>query len=242
MKKTTIINSTIILAATLAIAGCGKSGSSGTSSSSGSSGQTALSVKYQSGDSAIIFTKSADGNKMRMDMIHKHDDHLHQSVQIMDRRGGPNKSGIFYIYEDGTWTELLRSEGDSVNMKAISVEQRINNAFADTVSDLTKYYLQERIGFTKQPAQTVAGKSCDVYAGVYPKEIQGIAPPRYNAFNMSGAHEEIAVWNGITMRLKYTTTNSKGVKTEKVPLEAQAITTSVPDSAFTKTLETPWIK
>jgi len=234
---TTKISTIIITAAALAIAGCGKSGSSGASSSSGSSGQSALSVKYKTADGEIyIFTRSADRNKMRIDNIYSEGSH---HVYITDSNGGSNKKGVAYEYSDGKWEEHLRTEGNEINMKAVRVEQSVNNAFAGTVSDLTKYYLSEKVGFTKQPGQTVAGKSCDVYAGTPPKSS---ILPEYDLLRKDGALQEIAIWNGIPLRLKYTETKKDGSKVEKVTLEAQAITTSVPDSAFTKTLETPWLK
>jgi hypothetical protein len=176
-----------------------------------------------------------------VDSIESHDGHRHQETQIWDRNGGPNKNGIVYEYEDGAWKELLRTDaGGNLNMAVIRVEQNLNNAFSDPVADLTKYYINPKVGFTKQPSVTIAGKTCDVYAGVRPEDT-GVLP-RYSELNSRGTYEEIAVWNGITMRLKYTRTLSNGSKEETVCLEALAVTQKVPDSAFTKILETPWIK
>ena len=178
--------------------------------------------------------------KKRIDRI---DSDGERSVTVWDRNGGPAKDGIVYIYEEGEWIEILRSDGgDSFNGEALQAEQRVNNAFSEPVSDLTKYYVIERIGFNKQANQTILGKTCEVYGGVYPEKIEGINPPKYHILDKRGAEEEIAVWNGITMRLKYTHTKKDGTTEIKIPLEAQAVTLTVPDSAFTKTLDTAWLK
>jgi len=235
--KNTIIT-TLLAAAALTFSGCGKSDApSGAKSSSGpskASAETALSVKYKTDGATIIFTRNADGSKRRIDTIESDGT---RGVRIMDRKGGADGRGVFLVYEDKAWREIARSSGGDVSMEAIRVEQGIGNAFASVVSDLTKYYTQA--GFTKQPGQTIAGKSCAVYAGGHPENSR---LPRYDALNFRGSHEEIAVWNGVTMRLKHTRTNSDGTKKETVVAEAQAVVTSVPDSAFTKTLDTPWIK
>ncbi|OAM89242.1 hypothetical protein OH491_13355 [Termitidicoccus mucosus] len=242
-KHTTcLLLTTIAAIAALSLAGCGKSGSSGPSASGSSSAREgALSIKYKKDNTVYIFTKSADGQKKRMDSISSHDGHQHQETQIWDRNGGPNKKGIVHKYEDGAWKELLRTDASgNLDMAALRVEQNLNNAFSDPVADLTKYYVHEKVGFTKQPSVTIAGKTCDVYAGVRPENTGGL--PRYGDLNFGKSYEEIAVWNGITMRLKYTRTLSNGAKEETVCLEALAVTQKVPDSAFTKTLETTWIK
>jgi hypothetical protein len=236
---------TIAALAALSLAGCGKPGSSGSSSSSASGSssadESALSIKYKMGDTIYIFTKNANGQKKRMDRIETSDGQTRQETQIWDRNGGPNKKGIVYKYEDGAWKELLRTDASgNINMAAHRVEQNLNNAFSDPVADLTKYYVHEKVGFTKQPSVTIAGKTCDVYAGVRPADTGSL--PRYSELNSRGTYEEIAVWNDITMRLKYTRTHDDGSKHETVRLEAQAVTQKVPDSAFTKTLETSWIK
>jgi len=237
---------TTLVASALFFAGCGDSsatpdaaspkGGSSSGGSGGSSAEGALSIKYMAEGYTTIFTKNADGSKKRIDTIDSEGEH---NVQICDRNGGPTKDGIVYLYEDGEWTELLRSEGDSVNMQAIRTEQQVNNFYSDPVRDLTTYYASEKVGYKKQASQTILGKKCDVYTGVYPDDV---SLPRYGALNFKNSEEEIAVWNGLTMRLKYTRTNSDGSKKESIVCEAQAVAFSVPDAIFTKTLDTSWIK
>jgi uncharacterized lipoprotein YehR (DUF1307 family) len=244
IKTTTLI---LASALALALAGCGKPGSAGAAADSASGGssknarESAFSIKYKSDDTIYIYTQNADRSKKRIDTISSHDGHQHHEALVWDRNGGSNKKGVVYRYEDGAWTEILRSDGDSLNMKALSAEQRVNNYSSDPVSDLTKYYVHEKVGFTKRPGVTIAGRNCDVYGGVRPEDT-GILP-RYGSLNLRGAQEEIAVWNGLTMRLKYTEMKRDGsIHRERVLLEAQAVVTKVPDSAFTKTLDTGWIK
>ncbi|MCL1909540.1 MAG: hypothetical protein FWG05_01235 [Kiritimatiellaeota bacterium] len=241
---------TSLAVSALFVAGCGDSSSSksksesksdggASSSKSGGAGkspdESAFSIKYATDDGGtFIFTKNANGSQKRMDRIDSDGWH---DVTVWDRNGGANKKGVVYVYEDGEWTDVPREDADgNVSMHAIRCEQTLNNAYSE-VKDLTAYYTNEKIGFAKRAGQTVAGKSCDVYAGVYP---DGMSLPRYSALYFKGSEEEIAVWNGLTMRLRYT--RGADSKTVTTPLEAQAVTFSVPDSAFTKTLETSWIK
>jgi hypothetical protein len=225
----------MLAVAALALAGCGKSGDPAAAPASpGGAGkpidENAFSIKYKADDAIYIFTKNADGSQKRLDSISTHDDHTHHTVLIWDRKGGSNKQGVVCQYEDGAWTEIPRSEGNSINMKAIRAEQGINNYYSDPVRDLTKYYVHEKVGFTKRPGVAIAGRNCDVYGGVRPKDTGGL--PRYGALNLRGPEEEIAVWNGLTMRLKYTQKKEDGgIYKETVALEALAVTFSVPKTS-----------
>ena len=83
-------------------------------------------------------------------------------------------------------------------------------------------------GFTKSGNVAVAGADCVLWKGT--QMDKGV---RYNDLP-AGKPAEIAVWNNkVTMRLK-----SDG----KIIMEATAFTVDVPDTAFTRTVETTWIK
>ena len=83
-------------------------------------------------------------------------------------------------------------------------------------------------GFTKSGNVAVAGANCVLWKGT--QMDKGV---RYNDLP-AGKPAEIAVWNNkVTMRLK-----SDG----NVILEAKAFSANVPETAFTQTVETSWIK
>jgi hypothetical protein len=174
--------------------------------------ESGYAIKYDDDGATIIFTKSADGKRKRLDYIYS-DGEKNISIQDYDNQ----KEGYLgYEYDGGKW-----------NDDSYEARQTVGNAEYE-IKDLTKHYVQQ--GFTKQANITVAGKNCEVYAGEHPKDMKVAG---YSELNYSGGQEEIAVWNGLTLRLK-----SDG----KVRREATAITFDVPDAAFSKTIDVTWIK
>ncbi len=116
-------------------------------------------------------------------------------------------------YEDGQWEDVLT---------AITKVNSFN-----LWKSLHLYY--KDAGFTRSGSVTaVAGANCALWTGTQME--RGM---RYNDLP-AGKPAEIAVWNNkVTMRLK-----SDG----NVILEAKAFTVNVPETAFTQTVETSWIK
>jgi hypothetical protein len=219
MKRENFKNSLIALAIGLVMVSCGGGNSNKqsqndnaeTENTSKSIDESGYSIKYDSDGSTIIFTKSADGNRKRLDYIYSDGE---KSIYIQDY---DKKEGYLgYEYDNGEWKD------DSYRAR-----QTVNNAEYE-IKDLSKHYVQQ--GFTKQADITVAGKKCEVYAGEHPKEMK-IAG--YSELNFVGSQEEIAVWNGLTLRLK---------SGDKVKREAKSITFNVPDAVFSKTTDVTWIE
>jgi hypothetical protein len=116
-------------------------------------------------------------------------------------------------YEDGNWDDVLYAI------------QKVNEF---TLWKSRHLYYKDA-GFTKSGNAAVAGANCVLWTGT--QKDMGIH--RYSDFPI-GKPAEIAVWNNkVTMRLK-----SDG----KVILEAKAFSANVPETAFTQTVETTWIK
>lgn len=216
MNSTNIKNIVTTLAVTLVMVSCG--GGNGNKQTVDGKKETksglvtdgAFAIKYNSSETTIICTRSADGDKKRVDYIYSDGEH---SISMEVYVKGSGYTG--YQYENGQW------EDDSY-----SARQRAANLFLE-IRDLSAGYVNH--GFTQQADQTICGKKCQVYAGTHPKDMKVAG---YSDLNLIGSHEEIAVWNGITMQLKYN---------DKVVLEAKAITFDVPDKAFTKTTDVTWI-
>jgi len=266
-----------------------------------SPGKSAVSIKYTDKyGNTVIHTQNAGGSKSRIDNFI--DNLGERETTIWIRTGSAGKPGVDVqqiVYSksakdaEGAWKEYTFHGQGAV--------QGGGESLGHPMQDLTKYYTDPKVGFTKQPGQIIAGKECDVYRGAHPKDstlphyymdisdkerstekyvrekalesaqanlarIKESASPEERAspeMRMRLAEErmrqyegiisdedEIAVWNGLTMRLReiktFETTGADGKKTKAeeatVKLEAQAVTFDVPDSAFTKTLETPWIQ
>jgi len=217
MKRVNFKNSLITLVIGLAMVSCGggsnkSQGDGGTAESAGKPiDESGYAIKYDNGGMTVIFTAAADGVRKRLDYIYDDGEHV---VYIQDYIKGDGYTG--YEYESGEWID------DSYRAR-----QTVANAEYE-IKDLTKHYVAQ--GFTKQPDITVAGKKCEVYAGQHPEDMK-IAG--YSELNFGGRQEEIAVWNGLTLRLK---------SGDKVEREAKAITFTVPDAAFSKTTDVTWIK
>ena len=217
MKKILII---MCIATIVAMTACGsvrqKDDSAKSETKSADTGKSILdgayAIKYDCGGSTVIFTKSADGKRMRLDYIYEDGD---KDICIQDY--SKDNGYIGYKYEYGVW------EDDSY-----MAQQTVGMFEYGNVKDLSETYIQH--SFTKQANEKILGKNCQIYSGIHPKDMKVAG---YSAFNLVGAEEEIAVWNGITMRLK-----SQG----KIDLEAKFIVTKVPDEAFSKTTEVTWIK
>jgi hypothetical protein len=128
------------------------------------------------------------------------------------------KADIAREYDEGEWKETDR-------IGNLSVEQNCNNFFA-SIKDLSDGYI--KAGLTKQASQTITGKECMVIGGTFAEQ------PFYPYMGLrENVPVKIAVWNGLTMLIE---------NDGKTELEAKAVTTDVPDEAFTKTAEISWMK
>jgi hypothetical protein len=129
-----------------------------------------------------------------------------------------SKADIAREYDGQQWKETDRFGN-------LSVEQNCNNFYA-SIKDLSDGYL--KAGLAKQADQTIAGQKCTVIGGTFTEQ------PFYPYMDLrTGVPVKIAVWNGLTMLLE---------NDGKTVLEAKAVTTDVPDEAFTKTAEISWVK
>ena len=115
-------------------------------------------------------------------------------------------------YENGQWENSLAAV---TKINGFSLWRSLHLYYKDA-------------GFTKSGNAAVAGANCVLWTGT--QMDKGM---RYNDLP-AGKPAEIAVWNNkVTMRLK-----SGG----NVILEAKAFSANVPETAFTQTVETSWIK
>lgn len=223
MKKT--ILTIMLIAAVVAMTACGggnsnKKAADNTSETkketkSGASleemKEAGYALKYKTGDGTdVIYTRK--GSNSRLDLISSDDSHW---IGIEAYIKGDGYTG--YEYEYGEWRD------DSYTGR-----QMANNYYYSSIQDLTKYFINN--GYAKSGTVSICGKTCDVYAGQLTERLKVAV---YDDFDSTQAQGEIAVWNGLTMRL---TLNGK------VRAELVAISNNVPDKAFTKTTEITWIK
>lgn len=195
---------------------------------------SAFSIKYQTGDGDYeIFTISADRQQRRLDYISIDTTWIdwETETQLTEPRISVthtvclNKNEGYFEYDDysAEWEESFQAA------------QSCNNYYVSH-QDLSKYYVRDA-GFTEAGTETICGVTCKKYTGTHTS-----IDTRYNELYMGGVKEEIVVGNGFTFRLAYEDMNDDEAIVMKDVLKAVALTTNVPASAFTKTLDVTWIK
>ncbi len=194
---------------------------------------SAFSIKYETGDDSYeIFTISADRNQLRLDFFYEDETwfdeteaELDEPRSVIDHWVYLNTDEGYFEYYDGEWEESFQAA------------QSCNNYYAEH-KDLSKYYVQYS-NFTEAGTETICGVTCTKYVGVE-SDDQNIG--LYSEFMMSGAKNEIVVGSGFTFRLAEEDWIDENTKGMDDVLKAVALTTDVPDKAFTKTLDVTWIK
>lgn len=117
-----------------------------------------------------------------------------------------------YVHENGGWEDSLAA---------------IRKCGEFTLwSSLHLYY--KDAGFTKGKKVKILGQDCTVWSGV-----QKNTRVRYAGLTLDKPAEIAVLDNTLTMRLK---------SDNKVVVEAKAISLQVPESAFTQSADTSWIK
>lgn len=175
------------------------------------------SVKISLGEyEYAIFT--AKGENARLDKFYLEDDGSYSQSVYICQNTGKNRHGYRY---DSEWEELDPSRA----------AQSTNQFFVHYVQDASELYCEK--GYSKTGTAVIAGKDCDVYSGTL--SVNGTRGfSNYMELGKNGVSGEFAVWNGLTL---------KTVCEKAVQSLCTAVTVgNIPDSAFTKTLNTDWIR
>lgn len=197
-------------------------------------------TEYDDEKEYCIFTSNGDRNK-RMDYIYETEIYGGQGDYEGSEGGGSNEPTIglsYYIYISGR--DKAGNDfgytyyGDQVNGGTWEDDEWAGNSINNERAEYTldpKYY--EEVGFKKDGKITVLGKELDLYVGTKEmlKDFFWVGYDHIGSFDYSKL--SFAYDGGIVMYM---------AKDDKVQLKAVAVTTTVPDVAFTKQVDVTWLK
>ena len=162
---------------------------------------------------------TAKGKNARVDKFYVNSDNsIDHTVYVYQYTDKNNRHGYEYYK---SWDDVDYSKA----------AQETSQFYVHYVQDASEIFCAK--GYSKTGTEEIAGKKCDVYSGKLNLN-GGRGYSNYMDLGKDGISGSFAVWKGLTLK-----TVCEG---EVQSLCTKLVIGTIPDSAFSKTLNTDWIK